>query len=77
MICLHDIMIDEAGPKALLSQVLKAILFVDVELRNIRIRHHGGQSVTPAPDDEKSWNIESTMWGILLPGFSGLIIHAT
>ncbi|ROS89742.1 glycoside hydrolase [Muribaculaceae bacterium Isolate-080 (Janvier)] len=65
-ICLHDIMIDEAGPTGSSITGLEGHPVCDVELRNIRIRHHGGQSVTPAPDDEKRAEYpESTMWGIL------------
>lgn len=65
-VCLHDIMIDEAGPTGSSITGLEGHPVKDVALRNIRIRHAGGQPVTPAPDDEKIAEYpESTMWGIL------------
>ncbi|MDE5784933.1 MAG: glycoside hydrolase [Duncaniella sp.] len=65
-ICLHDIMIDEAGPTGSSITGVAGHPVKDVELRNIRIRHRGGQPVTPAPADEKVADYpESTMWGIL------------
>lgn len=65
-ICLHDIMIDEAGPTGSSITGLEGHPVCGVELRNIRIRHRGGQPVTPAPADEKRAEYpESTMWGIL------------
>ena len=63
---LHDIMIDEAGPTGCSITGLEGHPVCDVELRNITIRHAGGQPVTPAPADEKRAEYpESTMWGIL------------
>lgn len=65
-ICLHDIMIDEAGPTGSSITGVAGHPVKDVELRNIRIRHRGGQPVTTAPADEKIADYpESTMWGIL------------
>ncbi len=65
-ICLHDILIDEAGPTGSSITGMAGHPVKDVELRNIRIRHRGGQPATPAPDDEKIAEYpESTMWGIL------------
>ncbi len=65
-VCLHDIMIDEAGPTGSSITGLEGHPVCDVALRNIRIRHAGGQTQTPAPDDEKRAEYpESTMWGIL------------
>lgn len=63
---LHDIMIDEAGPTGCSITGLEGHPVCDVELRNITLRHAGGQPVTPAPADEKRAEYpESTMWGIL------------
>ncbi|MBD5354977.1 MAG: glycoside hydrolase [Bacteroides sp.] len=65
-ICLHDIMIDEAGPTGSSITGLEGHPVCDVELRNIRIRHQGGQKAVDAPVDEKRAEYpESTMWGIL------------
>lgn len=65
-VCLHDIMIDEAGPTGSSITGVAGHPVKDVALRNIRICHAGGQPVTPAPDDEKTAEYpESTMWGIL------------
>lgn len=65
-VCLHDIMIDEAGPTGSSITGVAGHPVKDVALRNIRIRHAGGQPVIPAPDDEKTAEYpESTMWGIL------------
>lgn len=65
-ICLHDIMIDEAGPTGSSITGLEGHPVRDVELRNIRIRHLGGQKKVDAPADEKRAEYpESTMWGIL------------
>ncbi|MDE5828142.1 MAG: glycoside hydrolase [Duncaniella sp.] len=65
-ICLHDIMIDEAGPTGSSITGLEGHPVCDVELRNIRIRHQGGQKAVDAPADEKRAEYpESTMWGIL------------
>ena len=65
-ICLHDIMIDEAGPTGSSITGLEGHPVCDVELRNIRIRQQGGQKAVAAPEDEKRAEYpESTMWGIL------------
>lgn len=65
-ICLHDIMIDDAGPTGSSITGLEGHPVKDVELRNIRIRHRGGQHKVAAPTDEKIAEYpESTMWGIL------------
>lgn len=65
-VCLHDIMIEYAGPTGSSITGLEGHPVCDVELRNITIRHAGGQPVTPAPADEKRAEYpESTMWGIL------------
>lgn len=65
-LCLHNIMIDEAGPSGSSITGLEGHPVRDVELRNIRIRQQGGQKITPAPTDEKRGEYpESTMWGIL------------
>ncbi|MDE6416300.1 MAG: hypothetical protein K2K68_04650, partial [Duncaniella sp.] len=73
-ICLHDILIDDAGPTGSSITGLAGHPVRDVELRNIRIRHRGGQPVTPAPTDEKVTEYpESTMWGILHP--KGVALH--
>lgn len=65
-LCLHDIMIDEAGPSGSSITGLEGHPVRDVELRNIRIRQQGGQKITAAPTDEKRAEYpESTMWGIL------------
>lgn len=65
-ICLHDIVIDEAGPTGSSITGLEGHPVCDVELRNIRIRHQGGQKAVDAPADEKRAEYpESTMWGIL------------
>ncbi|MCM1076081.1 MAG: glycosyl hydrolase family 28 protein [Bacteroides sp.] len=65
-ICLHDIMIDEAGPTGSSITGLEGHPVKDVELRNIRIRQQGGQKKVAAPTDEKRAEYpESTMWGIL------------
>lgn len=63
---LHDILIDDAGPGGSSITGLAGHPVRDVELRNITIRHAGGQPETPAPTDEKVADYpESTMWGIL------------
>ncbi|MDE6178877.1 MAG: glycoside hydrolase [Duncaniella sp.] len=65
-IVLHDILIDEAGPAGSSITGLEGHPVRDVELRNITIRHAGGQPVTAPPADEKRADYpESTMWGIL------------
>lgn len=65
-ILLHDIMIDEAGPGGCSITGMENNPVRDVELRNITIRHAGGQDETAVPDDEKIADYpESTMWGIL------------
>ena len=65
-ILLHDILIDEAGPAGSSITGLEGHPVRDVELRNITIRHAGGQPITTAPEDEKRAEYpESTMWGIL------------
>lgn len=63
---LHDILIDDAGPGGSSITGLAGHPVRDVELRDITIRHAGGQPETPAPTDEKVADYpESTMWGIL------------
>lgn len=63
---LHDILIDDAGPGGSSITGLAGHPVRDVELRDITIRHAGGQRETPAPTDEKVADYpESTMWGIL------------
>lgn len=65
-IVLHDILIDSAGPGGSSITGLEGHPVRDVELRDITIRHAGGQEITPAPTDEKRADYpESTMWGIL------------
>lgn len=65
-ILLQDIMIDEAGPGGCSITGMENNPVRDVELRNITIRHAGGQDETAVPDDEKIADYpESTMWGIL------------
>lgn len=65
-VCLHDIMIDEAGPTGSSITGLEGHPVCDVSLRNIRIRQQGGQKVVAAPTDEKRAEYpESTMWGVL------------
>ncbi|MDE5997875.1 MAG: glycoside hydrolase [Muribaculaceae bacterium] len=65
-VVLHDILIDEAGPTGSSITGLTGHPVTDIQLHNIRIRHAGGQPLTPAPDDEKIKDYpESTMWGIL------------
>lgn len=65
-VLLHDIMIDGAGPGGSSITGLPGHPVRDVELRNITIRHAGGQGATPVPTDEKEADYpESTMWGIL------------
>ncbi|MDE6380414.1 MAG: glycoside hydrolase [Muribaculaceae bacterium] len=65
-VVLHDILIDEAGPTGSSITGLEGHPVTDIQLHDIRIRHAGGQSVTPAPTDEKVKEYpESTMWGIL------------
>lgn len=63
---LHDILIDDAGPGGSSITGLAGHPVRDVELRDITIRHAGGQPEIPAPTDEKAADYpESTMWGIL------------
>lgn len=63
---LHDILIDDAGPGGSSITGLAGHPVRDVELRDITIRHAGGQPETPVPTDEKAADYpESTMWGIL------------
>lgn len=65
-IVLHDIMIDDAGPGGCSITGIEGHPVEDVELRNISIRHAGGQKAVKAPADEKIADYpESTMWGIL------------
>ena len=65
-IILQDILIDEAGPTGCSITGLEGHPVTDVSIRNVRIRHAGGQPVTPAPTDEKIADYpEATMWGIL------------
>lgn len=63
---LHDILIDEAGPGGCSITGVEGHPVSDVELRDITIRHLGGQKAVAAPTDEKIAEYpESTMWGIL------------
>lgn len=63
---LHDILIDEAGPGGSSITGVEGHPVRDIELRNITIRHKGGQKAVAAPSDEKIAEYpESTMWGIL------------
>ncbi|MFA4053172.1 MULTISPECIES: glycoside hydrolase family 28 protein [Duncaniella] len=63
---LHDILIDEAGPGGSSITGVEGHPVRDIELRNITIRHKGGQKAVAAPTDEKIAEYpESTMWGIL------------
>lgn len=63
---LHDILIDEAGPGGCSITGVEGHPVCDVELRDITIRHLGGQKAVAAPMDEKIAEYpESTMWGIL------------
>lgn len=65
-VVLHDILIDEAGPGGSSVTGLPGHPVRDLELRNITIRHAGGQGAVEAPTDEKEAEYpESTMWGIL------------
>lgn len=65
-VCLHDIMIEDAGPTGSSITGLEGHPVCDVELRDITIRHKGGQKLTAPPADEKRAEYpESTMWGIL------------
>ncbi len=65
-ISLHDILVDDAGPTGSSITGLEGHPVRDVELRNIRIRHRGGQKAVAAPADEKVAEYpEATMWGIL------------
>lgn len=65
-VVLHDILIDEAGPTGSSITGIEGHPVSDILLHDIRIRHAGGQPVTPAPTDEKIKEYpESTMWGIL------------
>ena len=58
---LHDILIDDAGPGG--SSITG---LAGHPVRDITIRHAGGQPETPVPTDEKAADYpESTMWGIL------------
>lgn len=65
-VCLHDIMIDGAGPSGCSITGIENHPVTDIALHNITIRHAGGQKATEAPKDEKIKDYpESTMWGIL------------
>ena len=65
-VVLHDILIDEAGPTGSSITGLDGHPVTDIQFHDIRIRHAGGRSMTPAPTDEKVKDYpESTMWGIL------------
>lgn len=65
-VVLHDILIDGAGPTGSSITGVEGHPVSDILLHDITIRHAGGQSVTPRPDDEKIADYpESTMWGIL------------
>jgi len=65
-VCLHDIMIDGAGPSGCSITGIENHPVTDIMLHDITIRHAGGQKVTEAPKDEKIKDYpESTMWGIL------------
>ena len=63
---LHDILIDDAGPGGSSVTGLEGHPVEDVEIRDVTIRHAGGQGAVPSPADEKIKDYpESTMWGIL------------
>lgn len=65
-VCLHDIMIDGAGPSGCSITGIEGHPVTDILLHDITIRHAGGQKATSAPTDEKIKDYpESTMWGIL------------
>ena len=65
-VVLHDILIDGAGPSGSSITGVSGHPVSDILLHDIRIRHAGGQPLTPAPEDEKIKDYpESTMWGIL------------
>ncbi len=65
-ICLHDILIDGAGPTGCSITGIEGHPVTDILLHDITIRHAGGQKTTAAPTDEKIKDYpESTMWGIL------------
>lgn len=65
-VILHDILIEDAGPSGSSITGLDGHPITDVQLRNITIRHAGGQPKTAAPTDEKRADYpESTMWGVL------------
>lgn len=65
-VCLHDILIDGAGPTGCSITGIEGHPVTDITLRDIYIRHAGGQKATAAPADEKIKDYpESTMWGIL------------
>ena len=65
-VCLHDIMIDGAGPSGCSITGIEGHPVTDITLHDITISHAGGQKATPAPTDEKIKEYpESTMWGIL------------
>lgn len=65
-VVLHDILIEDAGPTGSSITGLAGHPVKDILLHDIKIRHAGGQPITPAPTDEKIKDYpESTMWGIL------------
>lgn len=65
-VVLHDILIDEAGPTGSSITGIENHPIKDILLHDIKIRHAGGQPITPVPTDEKIKEYpEATMWGIL------------
>ncbi|MDE7347822.1 MAG: glycoside hydrolase [Muribaculaceae bacterium] len=75
-VVLHDILIEDAGPTGSSITGLTGHPVSGINLHDIRIRHAGGQPITPAPADEKVKEYpESTMWG-LLPAQGFWLNHA-
>ncbi len=65
-VCLHDIIIDGAGPTGCSITGVEGHPVSDILIHDIFIRHAGGQPVTEAPADEMLTEYpEATMWGIL------------
>lgn len=65
-ICLHDILVDGAGPTGCSVTGMEGHEVTDVTLRDIRIRHAGGVEKAEVPADEKIKEYpEATMWGLL------------
>lgn len=65
-ICLHDIMVMDAGPTGSSITGMTGFPVKNVSLRNITVRHKGGEKSIPVPSDEKIAEYpEATMWGVL------------